>query len=105
MYCEIFCILKFIYYRDKHKNRTLKWMYTMSQADVKTVATTKLYLLHVTTFQLGILLIFNEQDQCSFKELVSTTGLDAKEVMKEPVLKNYFLNSIQIYCSKISHAP
>lgn len=57
-------------------------MYTMSQAEVKTMATSKLYLLHVTTFQLGILLNFNELEQCSFKDLMSVTGLDAKEIIK-----------------------
>jgi len=70
------------FYEDQHKNRTLKWMYTMSQAEVKTMSTSKMYLLHVTTFQLGILLNFNEMDQCSFKDLSTVTGLEPKEMMK-----------------------
>jgi hypothetical protein len=58
-------------------------MYTMSQAEVKTMFTEKMYLLHVTTFQLGILLLFNEMDQCSFKDLVTATGLESKEILKD----------------------
>ena len=55
----------------------------MSQAEVKTMFTEKMYLLHVTTFQLGILLLFNEMDQCSFKDLVTATGLESKEILKD----------------------
>ena len=57
-------------------------MYTMSQAEVKTMSTSKMYLLHVTTFQLGILLNFNEMEKCSIRDLITATGLQENEILK-----------------------
>ena len=69
-------------FRAKHKNRTLKWMFTMSQAEIKTCLTDKMYLLHVTTFQLGILLNFNEMEKFSIRDLITATGLQENEILK-----------------------
>ena len=54
----------------------------MSQAEIKTCLTDKMYLLYVTTFQLGILLNFNEMETCSIRDLITATGLQENEILK-----------------------
>ena len=66
------------FFREKHTNRRLKWIYNHSHADLRTCATQKMYVLKVTTFQLGILNSFNEADQLTLSEIRRETALDNK---------------------------
>ena len=70
------------FFREKHTNRRLKWIYNHSHADLRTCATQKMYVLKVTTFQLGILNSFNEADQLTLSEIRRETALENKGIFK-----------------------
>ena len=70
------------FFREKHTNRRLKWIYNHSHADLRTCATQKMYVLKVTTFQLGILNSFNEADQLTLSEIQRETALENKGIFK-----------------------
>ena len=74
---------KIVDFREKHSNRRLKWIYNHSHADLRTCATQKMYVLKVTTFQLGILNSFNEADQLTLSEIRRETALDNKGLSKD----------------------
>jgi len=84
------------FYEEKHTNRRLKWIYNHSHADLRTCATQKMYVLKVTTFQLGILNSFNEADQLTLSEIRRETALDNKELLKQikPCVENDILKIV-----------
>ena len=79
-------------FREKHTNRRLKWIYNHSHADLRTCATQKMYVLKVTTFQLGILNSFNEADQLTLSEIRRETALENKGLFKGFIFRNVKTN-------------
>ncbi len=63
--CEVF--KKF--YMKSHSGRRLTWQTNMGTADVKAAFGTKKHELSVSTYQMVILLLFNEKTELTFKEI------------------------------------
>lgn len=66
------------FYFDKHSGRKLTWLWQHSKGEIKAnhIKGVKVpYTFQVSTFQMAILLLFNDQEQISFESLVAATML------------------------------
>jgi hypothetical protein len=58
------------FYALKHNGRQLKWHPAMGTADMKATIQGKRVMLTVTTYQMVILMLLNDQPEISFKDLM-----------------------------------
>ncbi|KAF2279299.1 Cullin-domain-containing protein [Westerdykella ornata] len=70
------------FYNNKHQGRKLTWLWHLCKGEVKMtccrVVNAKISpILQVSTYQMAILLLFNESDTLSYDDLVQGTGLIA----------------------------
>ncbi|KAL8920208.1 MAG: hypothetical protein Q9208_006373 [Pyrenodesmia sp. 3 TL-2023] len=66
------------FYFDKHSGRKLTWLWQHSKGEIKAnhIKGVKVpYTFQVSTFQMAILLLFNDQEEISFESLVAATML------------------------------
>ncbi|KAI9299021.1 Cullin family protein [Neoconidiobolus thromboides FSU 785] len=66
------------YYSEKHSSRKLDILYQHCKGEVKgdfSKATKSVYTLTVSTYQIGILFLFNDADQISYEEILEKTSL------------------------------
>lgn len=71
------------FYFDKHNGRKLTWLWQLCKGEVKAnyIKNAKVpYTFQVSTFQMGILLLFNETDTLSYSDIQKATTL-APEVL------------------------
>lgn len=69
------------FYFDKHSGRKLTWLWQLSKGELKAnyIKNTKIpYTLMVSTYQMAILLLFNDQDEIPYEELLAATMLNAE---------------------------
>ncbi|KAG0050195.1 hypothetical protein BGZ83_005027 [Gryganskiella cystojenkinii] len=67
------------FYQDKHSGRKLNWLFQLSKADLKTnyIKSNKTgYMFQTSTYQMGILLQYNNGLSYSFEELKAQTNLN-----------------------------
>jgi cullin 1 len=64
-----------LFYADRHQGRKLNWLIQLSKGELKTGYLSQEYTLTVSTFQMGILLQFNDQSSFTFAELLQGTSL------------------------------
>ncbi|CAG8780117.1 17510_t:CDS:10, partial [Gigaspora margarita] len=84
------------FYNGHHIGRRLTWLWHLSKADVKLNYLDKRYEFSVSLHQLGVLLLFNNVDTYSFRDIREHTGLndlELKRVMKPMVDLSVFLVS------------
>ncbi|XP_050388623.1 cullin-2 [Patella vulgata] len=70
------------FYNDKFSGRKLTWMHNFCTADLKLNYAKKTYFVTMGTFNMAILLMFNDVDKLSFKEIQQFTRLPEKELTK-----------------------
>jgi len=63
------------FYGKQFSGRKLTWLHYLSNGDVKLGYTSKGYIINMTTTQMAVLLLFEQSDSLSFKELQETTKL------------------------------
>lgn len=66
------------FYFDKHSGRKLTWLWQLCKGEIKAnyIKTTKVpYTFQVSTYQMGILLLFNENDTLTYEDIQSYTSL------------------------------
>ncbi|RMJ26367.1 cullin 1 [Aspergillus sp. HF37] len=66
------------FYFDKHSGRKLTWLWNLCKGEVKAnyIKNTKVpYTFQVSTFQMGILLLFNEHDSLEYSDIEKATSL------------------------------
>lgn len=71
------------FYFDKHSGRKLTWLWQLCKGEVKAnyIKNTKVpYTFQVSTFQMGILLLFNEHDSLEYSDIQKATSL-APEIL------------------------
>jgi len=76
--CEVF--KKF--YLSKHNGRRLNWQTNMGSADLKATFASKKHELSVSTHQMVILLLFNERNEYSYKELLEATKIPVNDLKR-----------------------
>lgn len=75
------------FYMTKHSGRKINWLWHLCKGEIKAnyVKLNKVpYTFQVSTFQMGILLLFNESDTVTYDEMVESTKLN-KETLDPSV--------------------
>ena len=70
-------------YDSKYNGRKLKWCDKLSRAEVSTIFLKKKYSFTVSTYQLGILLLFNSYDTLTIKLISEYLNIDI-EILTDP---------------------
>ncbi|BDA49097.1 Cullin-3 [Coccomyxa sp. Obi] len=63
------------FYLASHSGRKLSWQTNMGHADMKATFGEKRHELNVSTYQMVILLLFNEADSLSYRDIQSATSI------------------------------
>lgn len=69
------------FYCDKHSGRKLTWLWQLCKGEVKTNYTKTSSIFQVSTFQMAILLLFNESDTLEYSDIQKATSL-APEILE-----------------------
>jgi len=85
--CEVF--KKF--YLSNHNGRRITWQTNMGTAELKAQFGPKKHELNVSTYQMCILLLFNESNQLSYKEILEGTGITVPDLKR---------NLLSLSCAK-----
>ena len=67
------------FYDSKHSNRKLQWLWNLCKGEMKAnyIKNTKIpYTFQVSTYQMAILLLFNDSDTVSYDDIQASTSLD-----------------------------
>jgi cullin 1 len=64
-----------LYYQTKHTGRTIRWLWNNSKNEIRATCLRKTYTFIVSSYQMGVLLLYNVHDILSLKELEDGTGL------------------------------
>lgn len=74
------------FYSDKHGGRKLTWLWNLCKGEIRAnyIKNAKVpYTFQVSTYQMAILLLFNDNDTVAYDDIASTTML-AKETLDPP---------------------
>eukprot|EP00040_Diaphanoeca_grandis_P022173 m.118672 g.118672 ORF g.118672 m.118672 type:complete len:741 (-) comp28685_c2_seq2:105-2327(-) len=69
------------FYNTKHSGRKLTWLHHLSTADLSARLKSK-YEFTVTTYQMGVLLLYNDHDSHTVEAIANSTSLSTKELQK-----------------------
>lgn len=70
------CVTRFTgFYSGQHSGRKLNWLYHMSKGELVANCFVHRYTLQASTFQLAVLLQYNESDQWTLQELAESTKI------------------------------
>lgn len=64
------------FYSSQHSGRKLQWVYHMSKGEIVTNCFKNRYTLQASTFQMGILLMFNNEISFTVRQIHEHTGLN-----------------------------
>lgn len=73
------------FYDGNHNGRTLKWLGNMGHADLRATfegSPPRRHEINVSTYQLCILLLFNDRDRISYSEIASATQIPAPDLKR-----------------------
>eukprot|EP01126_Amoeba_proteus_P042960 TRINITY_DN4684_c0_g1_i2.p1 TRINITY_DN4684_c0_g1~~TRINITY_DN4684_c0_g1_i2.p1 ORF type:complete len:679 (-),score=112.16 TRINITY_DN4684_c0_g1_i2:419-2371(-) len=70
------------YYLTKHNGRRLSWQTNMGTGELRAYFGNKRHELNVSTYQICILLLFNENNSLTFAEIQSATGIPSPDVKR-----------------------
>jgi len=65
-----------------HSGRRLTWQTNMGSAELKASFGTKKHELSVSTYQMVILLLFNDRNENTFKEILATTAIPIPDLKR-----------------------
>ncbi|CAM4870034.1 unnamed protein product [Rotaria socialis] len=71
------------FYGKKYSGRKLCWMYNLSNAEIRMTHLDRSYFVTMGTYQMAILLQFNDHQQLTVNELEEATKLNTKELDKQ----------------------
>jgi len=63
------------FYGKQFSGRKLTWLHHLSNGDIKLGYTTKGYIINMSTTQMAVLLLFEQSDSLSYRDLQETTRL------------------------------
>lgn len=70
------------FYRQEHTGRKLNWLWLYSKNEIHTNYTTRKHILTTSTYQMAVLVQYNDRDSLTLQELVDCTGL-SQEILKQ----------------------
>jgi len=68
------------YYRTKHSGRKLTWLWNYSKNELRTSYLNQKYILMTSSYQMAVLLQYNDHDTLTLDELVTATAIN-KDVL------------------------
>lgn len=75
------CITKFEeFYKNKHQNRNLTWLYQHGSVEVNPLYTNKKYTFVVNAYQGVILCLFNKYSVLTYNEIKDHTKINDSEL-------------------------
>ncbi|CAF5040950.1 unnamed protein product, partial [Rotaria sp. Silwood1] len=85
---------------EQHNTRKLIWLHQHSKGDLQILYTDKKYILHVSIYQMGILLLFNKLSSWTVEQMQDETQIKIDLFLQ--VLYS-LLKSKLIKCYEINH--
>mmetsp|Transcript_27729 Transcript_27729/g.70664 ORF Transcript_27729/g.70664 Transcript_27729/m.70664 type:complete len:735 (-) Transcript_27729:440-2644(-) len=79
---EVCCTEFADFYLTAHSGRKLTWQTNMGTADLRAAFGSKRHELVVSTQQMCVLLLFNDRDRLSYKEIADATEIPAQELKR-----------------------
>ncbi|CAF4535185.1 unnamed protein product [Rotaria sp. Silwood2] len=81
------------FYNKQYNGRKLCWMYNLSNGEIRMSHLDRPYFVTMGTYQMAILLTFNQQNKLTLNEVEEATKLNIKELEKQilPLIENKFL--------------
>lgn len=76
--CEVFKK----YYLSNHNGRRITWQTNMGTADLKAIFGTKRHEITVSTYQMAILMLFNDKSDYSYKEIQDATQIPLADLKR-----------------------
>lgn len=70
------------FYIESHSGRKLTWQTNMGSADLRAAFGSRKHELVVSTHQMCILLLFNESERLSYKEIADATEIPASDLKR-----------------------
>ncbi|KAL4250768.1 cullin family protein [Abortiporus biennis] len=70
------------YYQTKHSGRKLTWLWNYSKNELRTNYLNQKYILMTSSWQMAVLLQYNDNDTLSLDELVTATNI-SKDILKQ----------------------
>ncbi|EGG25040.1 cullin C [Cavenderia fasciculata] len=70
------------FYLSQHNGRLVVWQTNMGTAEIKASFPSKTHELQVSTYQMVILLLFNDTQKIGFKEIAETTGIPIPDLKR-----------------------
>jgi cullin 1 len=63
------------FYSSQHNGRKLSWLWSLSKGEIVTYFTKNRYTFQASTFQMAILLLFNEKTEYTVKDIADLTQI------------------------------
>lgn len=63
------------YYQNKHSGRKLTWLWNYSKNELRTNTLNQKYILMTSSYQMAVLIQYNNNDSLSLDELIQATGI------------------------------
>ncbi|EJC98883.1 Cullin-domain-containing protein [Fomitiporia mediterranea MF3/22] len=63
------------YYQQKHSGRRLTWLWAYSKNELRSNYANQKYIFMTSSFQMAVLVQYNDYDTLTFEELVTNTGI------------------------------
>jgi len=73
------------YYRAKHSGRNLTWLWNYSKNELRTNYLNRNHILMTSSYQMAVLLQYNDNDTLSLDELVTATAIN-KDVLTQVLM-------------------
>ncbi|CDO68271.1 hypothetical protein BN946_scf184842.g34 [Trametes cinnabarina] len=70
------------YYQQKHSGRKLTWLWNYSKNELRTNYLNQKYILMTSSWQMAVLLQYNNNDTLSFEEIFNATAI-SKDILKQ----------------------
>ena len=70
------------YYQMKHSGRKLTWLWNYSKNELRTNYLNQKYILMTSSFQMAVLLQYNDSDTLSLSELATATAIPTELLMQ-----------------------
>ena len=70
------------YYGDKHSGRKLTWLWNYSKNELRTNYLNQKYILMTSSYQMAVLVQYNDHETLSFEEIVTATAI-SKEILRQ----------------------
>jgi cullin 1 len=70
------------YYQQKHSGRKLTWLWNYSKNELRTNYTNQKYILMTSSYQMAVLVQYNDNDTLSLDELMAATSI-SKDILTQ----------------------